>query len=80
MKNENISKIDNYQEIQDSVLALNVFYKTAYYTEIRNQISVDIDTFLSNLGGVTGVFMGIYLLSIIEIPELMFELILKIFD
>ena len=78
VKNENISvnyeKNVTFETVKRSVLSLNVYYKADYFTEIKDKISIDIDTFISNLGGVIGVFLGINLLSIIEIFEILFEI------
>lgn len=82
VKNENISV--NYPVnpsfglVQQSVLSLNVYYKNNYYTQIRDKVSIDIDTFISNLGGVVGVFLGIYLLSFIEVFEFIVEILVEL--
>jgi hypothetical protein len=83
VKNENISSNYNgteadFSTVQRSVLSLNIYYKSNYYTEIRDKISIDIETFISNLGGVMGVFLGGYLLSLIEIFEFFFEVLLEL--
>ena len=83
VKNENISSNYNgteadFSTVQRSVLSLNIYYKSNYYTEIRDKISIDIETFISNLGGVMGVFLGGYLLSLIEIFEFLFEVLLEL--
>ena len=83
VKNENISSNYNgteadFSTVQRSVLSLNIYYKSNYYTEIRDKISIDIETFISNLGGVMGVFLGGYLLSLIEVFEFLFEVLLEL--
>ena len=83
VKNENISSNYNgteadFSTVQRSVLSLNIYYKSNYYTEIRTKISIDIETFISNLGGVMGVFLGGYLLSLIEVFEFLFEVLLEL--
>lgn len=82
VKNENISVNypvnPSFDLVQRSVLSLNIYYKTNYYTQIRDKVSIDIDTFISNLGGVMGVFLGIYLLSFIEVFEFLAEVLVEL--
>jgi hypothetical protein len=62
--------------VRSSVLSVNVFYKTDLYQKISEKPSVKIFEFVSNIGGVVGVFLGISLLSFVEVFELVCESIL----
>ncbi len=41
----------SFNIVQNSVLALNVYYKTDYYTTVKEKPDIDFDTFVSNIGG-----------------------------
>lgn len=68
-----------YEKVKQSVLAVNVFYKSDFYTRIKEKPSIEPEVFISNIGGAFGLFLGISLLSLIEIFEILFEAIYILF-
>ena len=80
--NENISanfeadkSKKQFLAVKSSVLSINVFYKTDLYTNVREKASTELEEFISNFGGAMGLFLGISLLSLVEILEIIYELI-----
>lgn len=85
IKNENISvnygteSPVSFELVKETVLALNVYYRGDYYKEIREKAAIDESSIFSTSGGVIDAFLGILLLSLTEILEVLYELLLFIF-
>ena len=62
-------------EIKERYLSLNIYYDTIEYSNIESTPQTVILDLISNIGGIFGLFIGISLLSFIEIFELIFNLI-----
>lgn len=60
--------------IRDNLIKFNVYYNSLSYTVISENESINIVSLLSNLGGTLGLFLGISVLSFVEL----FEIILKV--
>ncbi len=69
-----------YDEIDKATLRFNVFYETMTYTSTQESAAVSTETFLSNLGGTLGLFLGISFLSFVELVELAILLIKAIVE
>jgi hypothetical protein len=52
-----------------------VFYDRLSYTEITEKPSVPFVDLVSNVGGTFGLFIGISLLSFLEVVELIYEML-----
>ena len=65
----------SFDDIDNAVMRINVFYETMTFTTVQEYPSIDFGTFLSNLGGTLGLYIGISFLSIVELIELIFLLI-----
>ena len=72
------SELKNYL-IRKS-LAIDVFYSEIGYTKISESPKTSIIDLLSNVGGTLGLFVGISMLSLIEIVEILFELVIIKFN
>ena len=48
---------------------VNVYYETLSYIQIDEAPSMDFVGLLSNIGGVAGLFLGVSVLSFVEIIE-----------
>ena len=55
-------------------------YKSLKYTEINQKPEILFIDFISNVGGIMGIFLGISFLSFIEIIELTFEAFVILLD
>jgi hypothetical protein len=67
---ENVS----VEQLTGSVLALNVYYEKAVYQRIVETPRTSAITLISNLGGQLGLFLGVSLLSFVEIFEVLIEI------
>ncbi len=63
-------------DVKQSIINLNVFYDRLSYTEITEKPSFPFVDLVSNVGGTFGLFIGISLLSLLEIVELIYEMLL----
>jgi len=82
-----MSKVDyfpngynTYEEVKQNYLAIRVFYKELDYTLISEEPETESFNFVSNIGGILGLFLGISFLSFIEIFELLFEILFIFFN
>lgn len=64
--------------VSQELAVVNIYYESLAYTEITEAPTVSEISLLSNIGGLTGLFLGLSLLSFIELIELIF-LILFLF-
>lgn len=65
----------DYDEYKSRALALNIYFKTLQYTLITESAKSSIVELFSNIGGTLGLFLGISLLSFVEIIELVLEIL-----
>ena len=66
VKASNISSSD----LDKSFLKVNIFYESMSYTQTTENAALTFMTFLSNVGGIFGLFIGVSILSCIELIEL----------
>ena len=59
---------------------LNVYYNDLQYTHISQLIKTDIWDLISNIGGNLGLFIGFSFLTFSELFELIFEVIIILFN
>lgn len=65
----------NYDKIKNKVLALNIYYDKLEYTLINQEPKFQILDLVSNIGGLLGLFLGVSLLSFLEIIEFTLEVV-----
>ena len=63
-----------FESMQDTLLMVNVYYDELFYTEIEDEPKLEIETLLSLIGGYMALFLGMSLLSLVEIFEIFFIL------
>ena len=68
----------NYSFLKERVLKVNVYLKDTGYTMIESTPKISVQDLIGQIGGTLGCFIGASLLSLVEIGELLFELILLI--
>jgi amiloride-sensitive sodium channel subunit alpha len=66
-------------DVKQSVINLNVFYDRLSFTEITEKPSFTFVDLVSNVGGTFGLFIGISLLSLLEVVEIIYEMLLIYF-
>lgn len=59
---------------EESTAALNIYFKRDASTRIKERPHLNLELFVSNLGGILGLFIGISLLSCCELVELLMEI------
>lgn len=69
-------KYTTYEEINKHFVGLRVFYKDLKYTLISQEPKTETFNFISDIGGILGLFLGISFLSFVEIIEIIFEIFL----
>ena len=60
-------------------LILNVYFPELKYTEVSETPKIGVISLISNIGGTLGLFLGISLLSFVEIVEIFFEILFILF-
>jgi hypothetical protein len=64
------------QVIMENTLAVNVYYEDLKYTLISETPKMSIFDLVANTGGTLGLFIGVSLLSFVEIVEILLEFII----
>jgi len=65
-----------YDEINKHFVGFRVFFKDLKYTLISQEPKTQTFNFISDIGGILGLFLGISFLSFVEIMEIIFEIVL----
>jgi hypothetical protein len=71
----NLTSFKTYEQINRHYIVLFVYYRKLEYTLISQEPKTETFDFISNIGGILGLFLGVSFLSFIEI----FEIVLEIF-
>lgn len=72
-----VSNLTTYEQLKKHYVQICVFYKKIGYTLISQEAKTETFNFVSNIGGVLGLFLGISFLSFIEIFEVLIECCFK---
>jgi hypothetical protein len=80
-----LKRFPNLTELSDdlidsSVVAVKIYFNDMKYTRIVEKSAMNTLTFISNIGGILGLFLGLSLLSLVEIIELFLQIILIFFE
>jgi len=65
-----------YEEVNKHFIVLYIYYKNLNYKFISQNPKTEMFNFISNIGGLLGVFLGVSFLSFIEIFEIIYEIII----
>ncbi len=65
-------------ELKESIARVNVFYKDLGYNQLDEIAFFTFVDFVSEVGGLLGLFLNMSLMSIIEIGELAVELLVHL--
>jgi len=80
-KSENgLEKFTTYEQVKKNYITILVYYKDMKYTLISQEPKTRLFTFISSIGGIFGLFLGISFLSFLEIFEMLFEIIYILLD
>ena len=73
-----LQRFNTYEEVNRHYIGLRVYYKDLKYTLVTQQPKTEVFNFVSNIGGIFGLFLGISFLSFIETIEILSEIFLII--
>lgn len=83
MLSENLRKISNdnnmtlnHDLLKKSTVAVYIYFPELKITEITEHVSYSVSKLISDIGGTLGLFIGISLLSFVEIIQLVMEFII----
>lgn len=74
----NFLSASSIEEARRSFLWINFYYKDLNYKVVSESPLWSVNSLLSNLGGNLGLFVGISLLSLVEIVEITIQCIMEI--
>lgn len=75
-RKEQFKSYDNYESMARSLITIRIFFDELKYTFVRQQEKFKIFDLISNIGGLFGLFLGMGLLSFIEIIEVFYEILI----
>jgi hypothetical protein len=79
-KTKNIfSQYSTYEQLRTKFLPIRVYFNEFKYTLISEKPETELFKFISDIGGILGLFLGVSFLSFIEIFEIIFEILLIFF-
>jgi hypothetical protein len=62
-------------ELKKSILLINVFYKRMSHLRLQESPAITSDSLVSSIGGNMGLFLGMSILTILEIVEFIYNII-----
>jgi hypothetical protein len=71
-----LHNFSTYEEVNKHFIVLYIYYKNLNCKLISQKPKTEMFNFISNIGGLLGVFLGISFLSFIEIFETFFEILI----
>jgi acid-sensing ion channel 5 len=66
--------LDTFEKCKANMLKLKIFYQDLNYVQVTASKKILISDLLANIGGSIGLFLGVSILSFIEILEIVFEI------
>ena len=64
----------SFEEMKQGSYALSIYYPQLEYTEISELVKTNVFDLFSNVGGTLGLFLGLSILSFIEVVEILVEM------
>ena len=75
-----LKHFNTYENVSKSFFAINIFYEELKYTLISQHPKMQLFGLISSIGGVFSLFLGMSLLSFIEIFEIFLEAVFILLD
>lgn len=72
---DKLLSIDTFEQAKENVLALNFYYSELSYRKVSEIPVWTVSSFMSSIGGNLGLFVGISMLSLIEIVDIAIQFI-----
>lgn len=60
--------------VQSYLIKVNIFYDSLSYTVVTESPSITVVSLLSNIGGILSLFLGVSILSVVELMEILIEI------
>jgi hypothetical protein len=70
-----LERFQTYEQVNRNFVYIAVYYKDLKYTLITQEAKTETFNFISYIGGILGLFMGISFLSFIELLEIFLEVV-----
>ena len=67
-----------FNSLEKTILMVNVYYDELFYTNIDDEPKLPFENFIALVGGHLGLFLGMSILSLIEIVEIIFLIVFPI--
>lgn len=61
--------------LKNTILMVNVYFEQMFYYETLEEPKVKLDTLIATIGGHFGLFLGVTILTFVELVEIIFNLI-----
>lgn len=71
-RRQNLTRVE---DVKESVLRVNVYYRDIGYTSLEEIATYYFKDMIGSTGGMLGLFLGISLISFVEIVELFIDVI-----
>jgi len=68
------NNFSDYKQLKKYFVSILIYYKELEYTFISQEAKTETFSFVSNIGGIFGLFLGISFLSFVEILEVLIEI------
>lgn len=65
--------LEQFENVTKSFFSMNVYYENLEYLSISKMPKLQVFDLFSNIGGLFGLFLGMSILSFIELIEIFFE-------
>ena len=59
--------------IQEGIVKLNIYYESLAYVEMSESISMNLVSLFSSIGGFMGMFLGMSLMTLVEVLEIIIK-------
>ena len=60
-------------KITEEIVKLNIYYESLTFTEMTESASMDFVSLISSIGGFMGMFLGMSVMTLVEILEIIFK-------
>ena len=77
---EGLMNFSTYEDVRKHYASILIYYKDLKYTLIRQEPRTEVFSYVSTIGGIFGLFLGVSFLSFIEIFEILFEALYILFS
>ncbi len=66
--------------VKQGITKLNIYYDSLTYTEMTESVSMNSVSLLSSISGFMGMFLGMSLMTLVEVLEIVIKFLYTFFD